>query len=437
MSNDIPIIRLSINLPITEIELPNVMEFLQRLNIIIAGQSVLNYHMIPLSNRPFIYIPVFPYKRSDFTDDISKLVHERVNALKQFLSTYAFDKERSTILWYFRSLLTMRNRTGSRDKSQPLFKIENKEYKISEYVDVRKDMDIKYPTMKRYRLTDGSYISVYYDPYLIDEYAIICNLSKPFSEMNYQYNTLHLYEHLMTYAWKGHDRGHEVYVNGLTVVNGISNVFAILDSTDALMTYLQNFISFTLAARDRNFWIKNKEMVQTETLRTLSETRMSRSFSVPSRSDPVAYDCNYNTDIFCKWSNDPFDILLISNTPIKIDVNALNAKILSAKRSNVKIPIPEVPFIPIEAIMDKKEVRIIKESSENIIDDIFRHNFNGVEGRLYGVDNYMLFPVHYDIEFNYNLHGLLYLHRFAKDKSAYDKKIIDYITFPWDFKRSL
>ena len=434
MSTEVPFIRLSLNLLLTDNTVPEQLEFMKRLNIIIAGQSTLNYHLIPVSSVPYIYIPAYPYKRSEFNGDTIALVKERIKTLKQFLSTYRFDEDETVIRLLLRRLLRCKRETKNK---HGIFKIESKDANITEYVDVRSDLSIIDAQIKRYRLTDGSYISVYYDPYLIDEYAIICNLSKPFSEMNYQYNTLHLYEHLMTYAWKGHDRGHEVYVNGLTVVNGISNVFAILDSTDALMTYLQNFISFTLAARDRNFWIKNKEMVQTETLRTLSETRMSRSFSVPSRSDPVAYDCNYNTDIFCKWSNDPFDILLISNTPIKIDVNALNAKILSAKRSNVKIPIPEVPFIPIEAIMDKKEVRIIKESSENIIDDIFRHNFNGVEGRLYGVDNYMLFPVHYDIEFNYNLHGLLYLHRFAKDKSAYDKKIIDYITFPWDFKRSL
>ena len=434
MSNDIPIIRLSINLPITEIELPNVMEFLQRLNIIIAGQSVLNYHMIPLSNRPFIYIPVFPYKRSDFTNDISKLVRERVNMLKQFLSTYEFDKERSAILWYFRSILTTRNRTGSKYKSQPLFKIENREYNISEYVDVRKGMNIEYPTIKRYRLTDGSYISVWCDPYATESHVVLCNLSKPFSEMRYQYNALHLYEHLMTYAWKDCDHRKEAYINGLTVVNGVSNVFAVLNTNETMMDYLDKYITFVLASRDKSFWIKNKEMLRTETVRTISETRAARSFSSPSRSDPAAYDCNYNTDIFCKWSNEPFDVLLLTNVDTKINVNALNAKILSARRTTIRLNIPTAAHIPVEAMMDKAVIRIKHETAENIIETIWDAGFGNIPGKLYGIDNYMLFPTEYDIHYNYYLHVLIYMRRFVKNIEKYDNDLVHDLILPWDYK---
>ena len=91
MSADIPIIRLTLNIPMPNTSIPNAREFLQRLNVIIAGQSTLNYHMIPLSNKPMIYIPVFPYKRSDFTNDMEKLVRDRINTLKEFLSTYEFE----------------------------------------------------------------------------------------------------------------------------------------------------------------------------------------------------------------------------------------------------------------------------------------------------------------------------------------------------------
>lgn len=434
MSIDIPIIRLSINIPIADIELPNVLEFLQRLNIIIAGQSTLNYHMIPLANKPFIYIPVFPYKRSDFTNDISKLVHERVDTLKQFLSNYEFDKERSNILWYFRSILIMRDRTNLKGKSQPLFKIENRDYKITEFVDIRKDMDIKYPTIKRYRLTDGSYISIWCDPYVNDSHVVLCNLSKPFSEMRYQYNALHLYEHLMTYAWKDGDHGKEAYINGLTVVNGISNVFAVLNSNDTMMDYLNRYITFLLASRDKSFWIKNKEMLRTETVRTISETRAARSFSSPSRSDPAAYDCNYNTDIFCKWSNEPFDILLMSNVDTKIDVNAINAKILSAKRTNVQLNTPTTNYIPVEAMMDKSVIHINRESIENIIKAIWDAGFGNIPGRLYGVDNYMVFPMEYDIRYDYRLHVLVYMHRFVKNIKEYDEKLVRNLILPWDYK---
>ncbi len=434
MSADIPIIRLTINIPMTNTAIPNAREFLQRLNVIIAGQSTLNYHMIPLSNKPMIYIPVFPYKRSDFTNDMEKLVRDRINTLKEFLSTYEFDKERSNILWYFRGILIMRQREFSGEKLPPLFKIENKDYNVVEYADIRKDTNVKYPTMKRYRLTDGSYISIWHDPYAIDNHVILCNLSKPFSEMRYQYNALHLYEHLMTYAWKNVDHEKEAYINGLTVVNGISNVFAVLNTKEAMMEYLDKYIDFILKSRDKSFWIKNKEMLRTETIRTISETRAARSFSSPSRSDPAAYDCNYNIDIFCKWSNEPFDILLISNTETKINVNAINAKILSAKTTKITLNTPLTAHIPVEALMDKSVIHIKRESAENILKEIRKHGFGNIPGKLYGIDNYMLFPDVYDIHYDYHLHALIYMHRFIKNIDEYDEKLSRNLILPWDYK---
>ena len=441
MSGDIPFIRLSLNMHIPGTYLPDVLEFLQRLNVIIAGQSSLNYHMIPLSNRPFIYIPVFPYKRSEFSGDIAELTRARVKALKEFLSTYPFDKERTNNLWYLRAIMIIRNRElavhnrEANKKLAPLFKIENKDFDITEYADIHKDINIKYPTMKRHRLTDGSYISVWYDPYAIDAYAVISNLSKPFSEMRYQYNALHLYEHLMTYAWKDGDHGKEAYINGLTVVNGISNVFAVLNTSEAMLDYMNRYIDFTLASRDKSFWIKNKEMLRMETLRTISETRAVRSFSSPSRSDPAAYDCNYNTDIFCKWSNDPFDILLITNEDIKLDVNAINAKILSHRQTNIQLRTPLAAHIPVESLMDKLSVRVKKESPENIIKEILNGGAGNIPGKLYGIDNYMTFPTAYEIEYDYRLHAILYMHRYIKNIEKYDRMLTHSLILPWDYKR--
>ena len=325
MTSDIPLIRLSLNIPIHESQTPYALEFMHQLNIILAGQTTLNYHLIPITNRPFIYIPVFPYNRKDFSGNIDGLIKERIKTLKTFISTYDFNNERKIIKWGLRNILIMRERLG--DTKRPLFKIENRETDTKETIDISKHIKMEYPKMLRYKLTDGSYISVLHDPYTIDDHLVLCNLSKPFSEMRYQYNALHLYEHLMTYAWKDGDHDDEAYMNGLTVVNGISNIFAVLNTPEVLMDYLNRYITFVLKARDKQFWIAHKDILRTETLRTISETRAARSFSSPSRSDPAAYDFNYNIDIFCKWSNDPFDILIITNADIKIDVNKINAKI--------------------------------------------------------------------------------------------------------------
>ena len=255
--------------------------------------------------------------------------------------------------------------------------------------------------------------------------------------MRYQYNSLHLYEHLMTYAWKQGNHSEENYMNGLTVVNGISNIFAVLATPESLMDYLNKYIDFVLKARDRDFWVQNKEMLRTETLRTISETRAARSFSSPSRSDPAAYDCNYNIDIFCKWANDPFDVLIITNADLKIDVNKINAKILSSKRTNIRLSTPTGSFIPVEALMDKSVVRIVKETPDNIIKELWHHGWSNIDGKLYGIDNYMLFPTTFNIDFDYRLHGLIYLHRYIKNIEEYDESFMKSTTLPHDYKKML
>ena len=433
MASDIPLIRLSLNISIHETQTPYALEFMHQLNIILAGQTTLNYHLIPITNRPFIYIPVFPYNRKEFTGDINGLIKERIKTLKTFISTYDFNTERKIIKWGLRNILIMRERLG--DTKRPLFKIENRETDTKETIDISKNVKLEYPKMRRYKLTDNSYISVLHDPYTIDDHLVLCNLSKPFSEMCYQYNALHLYEHLMTYAWKDGNHDDEAYMNGLTVVNGISNIFAVLNTPEALMDYLNRYISFVLKARDRQFWITHKDIIRTETLRTISETRAARSFSSPSRSDPAAYDLNYNIDIFCKWSNDPFDILIITNADIKLDINKINAKILSAKRSDIRLNAPTGKYIPVEALMDKNFVRIIKDTPDNIIKALWHNGFGNINGKLYGIDNYMSFPETYDINFNYQLHGLIYMHRFIKNIAQFDEEFLRMNTLPHDYKK--
>jgi hypothetical protein len=241
----------------------------------------------------------------------------------------------------------------------------------------------------------------------------------------------------MTYAWKDGNHNEEAYMNGITVVNGISNIFAVLMNPESLMDYLNKYINFVLGGRDRKFWIDHKEMLRTETLRTISETRAARSFSSPSRSDPAAYDFNYNVDIFCKWSNDPFDILLITDADLKIDVNKINAKILSAKRTPIQLSTPTGRYIPVEALMDKTVVRIIKESPENILKEIWEHSFSNIDGHLYGIDNYMLFPETFNIDFDYRLHGLLYFHRIVKNIEKYDEKFMRTVVLPHDYKKMI
>ena len=319
MTSDIPLIRLSLNIPIVESNMPYALEFMQQFNVIVSGQSTLNYHLIPITNKPFIYIPVFPYGRKEFTEDIDKLIKERIKLLKSFISTYNFNNERKIVKWNLRSMLILRDQL--KESNRPLFKIENREIDLKDTVDIWEGVKLEYPKIKRYTLADKSCISVLHDPYASNDHLILANLSKPFSEMRYQYNTLHLYEHLMTYAWKDGNHNEEVYMNGITVVNGISNIFAVLMNPESLMDYLNKYIDFVLCGRDRQFWIDRKEMLRTETMRTISETRAARSFSSPSRSDPAAYDFNYNIDIFCKWSNEPFDVLLITDANLKINVN--------------------------------------------------------------------------------------------------------------------
>lgn len=424
---DIPLIRLTLNIPSAQNITAVVLEFMQQLNRIIAGNSTLNYHMIPVTTRPTIYIPVFQYKRGDFTENIEDVIRDRIKALKEFLSTYDFSKERKVICWLLRCIMSHFNKEKLQGMHN-IFKIENRETGIKEYANINASIKLKYPKIIRHKLADGSCISVLYDPYAKEEYVTLANLSKPFSEMGYQYNALHLYEHLMTYAWHDMDHAKEIYMNGLTVVNGISNIFAVLDNPNSMLDYMHHYIDFVLKSRSPEFWNTHKEMLRTETMRTISETRLTRSYTTPSRSDPAAYDCHYNPAIFCKWSNDPFDILLITNVKVDINTQAINAKILSTKIHKITLSMPTASHIPIEALMDKQTIRVIKESPEKIMEVLQKHDFCLIPGRLYGIDNYMIFPKEVDIDFNYILHSLIYMHRYIKHDTIKDD-ISNYITY--------
>ena len=84
--------------------------------------------------------------------------------------------------------------------------------------------------------------------------------------------------------------------------------------------------------------------------------------------------------------------------------------------------------------MDKYIIRIKRESIENIIKAIWDAGFGNIPGKLYGVDNYMVFPMEYDIRYDYRLHVLVYMHRFVKNIKEYDEKLVRNLILPWDYK---
>ena len=159
-------------------------------------------------------------------------------------------------------------------------------------------------------LKDGTKLKEILDP-LINYYGLYINLSVPFSDMDYGYNYLHFYEHIMTYAWKPLSQQNVLELNGGTTCNAICYVYNIHSNSKSMEEYLKEYIDFHLKSRGNDFW--KKEIVkglETELERTTSETLMEKSLSQMAKTDPYSQHA-YNTQILQYYSNKPFEIIII------------------------------------------------------------------------------------------------------------------------------
>lgn len=205
-------------------------------------------------------------------------------------------------------------------------------------------------------------------PYIRDG-AIIIDFSRPFEEMGFMFNGLHIFEHLMCTPWvhmKKFSMENLVCLNGFTTNLGLMYVYTVHNSKASFQVYLDEMISWLNKIRTPGFWHEHMkdEEVQMEIERTISET-----IDVPwlidfARSSGSAFEGNYREEVFEYWSNQPLKITLIH--PYQ-DVFIPH---LDSPRRVQKPSIPTFDYLPMQALTTQSLATYKKSTKKEITEQV-------------------------------------------------------------------
>ena len=416
LSNSFMIIEYNNSQPLTKYTKILLYKFMTLLNGYIGANTNLNYHILPVKDFR-ITIPIYVYTNDEKKLSPSELIENRVNTLISTLENIDWLKSANIQeQWLIYSL-----KTEKIDISTD-FTLTTQTNELSNYQDrINEPLHINYPelkkpTVKRIKYSDGSVITYLSSPYLSD-YGVFANLSTTFDEMGMSFNALHLYEHLMTYAWKGLDFSKVKLMNGSTWPHALCSVFVITSNLETLKMFTASYIKFYLESRTKGFWeqqAQNKGVIL-ETQRTMSETRTERTLSSLCRSDPHAYDFGYNTKIFEYWSNRPFDILITGPDNLsKLFMNEQTINSFIGKHPIQKINRPmnvKYKHLPLDTIKMKviHQFRITKANTEEIKNSLLHPS--SISKSLYGVDAKVISEIEDLAPYNSVLHVLCYMNK--------------------------
>lgn len=205
-------------------------------------------------------------------------------------------------------------------------------------------------------------------PYIRDG-AIVIDFSRPFEEMGFMFNGLHIFEHLMCTPWvhmKKFSMENLVCLNGFTTNLGLMYVYTVHNSKASFQVYLDEMISWLNKIRTPGFWHKHMqdEEVQMEIKRTISET-----IDIPwmidfARSSGSAFEGSYREEVFEYWSNQPLKITLIH--PYQ-DVFIPH---LDSPRHVQKPSIPTFDYLPMQALTTQSLVTYKKSSRKELAEQV-------------------------------------------------------------------
>lgn len=205
-------------------------------------------------------------------------------------------------------------------------------------------------------------------PYIRDG-AIIIDFSRPFEEMGFMFNGLHIFEHLMCTPWvhmKKFSMENLVCLNGFTTNLGLMYVYTVHNSKASFQVYLDEMISWLNKIRTPGFWHEHMkdEDVQMEIERTISET-----IDVPwmvdfARSSGSAFEGNYREEVFEYWSNQPLKMTLIH--PYQ-DVFIPH---LDSPRHVQKPSIPTFDYLPMQVLTTQSLVTYKKSSRKELTEQV-------------------------------------------------------------------
>lgn len=205
-------------------------------------------------------------------------------------------------------------------------------------------------------------------PYIRDG-AIIIDFSRPFEEMGFMFNGLHIFEHLMCTPWvhmKKFSMENLVCLNGFTTNLGLMYVYTVHNSKASFQVYLDEMISWLNKIRTPGFWHEHMkdEEVQIEIERTISETIDVQWMVDFARSSGSAFEGNYREEVFEYWSNQPLKITLIH------PYQDLFIPHLDSPRYVQKPFIPTFDYLPMQVLTTQSLVTYKKSSRKELAEQV-------------------------------------------------------------------
>lgn len=345
---------------------------LTNLNHLIGFKSDINYKIEEVYyNKDGMFRLEFPIESHISEENFSKseLIGNRIGTLKRFLKNFKSEALEDYSKW---ALYTLH-----KDKFDFKSFVIECGNDIKEHAELNYDLDWKEEV---YEIDDDTrqihYINLVCP--FIKNYGIYAGYNKQFKEFNYSYNCLHMYEHLMTYAWQSSTKCY--MLNGSTYIQALCFIYSIHKDEKAFNKYLIDYLKFHEQTRSSKGWKQLAKGVQLETKRTISETNQDRSLTNFARTEPDVWKDNiYDTEIFKHYSRQKFTLLLITPSKVELDYKKY-LKPLKSEKENLKYK--TFNYMPLTVIRDKQDRKfdILKKSNKESYEDC--------KNSAFGVDCY-------------------------------------------------
>jgi hypothetical protein len=308
---------------------------LRKLNQKIGSDTTINYRINPVdvkckfkdNNKQYKFILTFPIQQHGIESN-SKLTNKVIDTLNDFIPNINWEHIHKQYLWLWRILYQLNYIPDSY--------IKYNDYKNSLKWGPSNDIIKKYePKLRQTILKDGSKLKEIVDPF-VNDYGLYINLSVPFYDMEYGYNYLHYYEHMMTYAWKNLSQLDMLEMNGATTCHSLCYVYNIHSNTKSLEEYLSSYLDFHVKTRNGDYWNNDLlEGLERELERTMSETLLDKSYANMAKTDPKSQH-KYDINTLKYFSNKPFEIIIYA--PDITNAKQICEKIINNKPTQDYIP---------------------------------------------------------------------------------------------------
>lgn len=338
---------------------------LRKLNQRIGSDTSINYRINPVDvkckhvdcKRQYKFVLTFPIQQHGIKLN-EQLLNETLEKLSTFIPNLDWEQIHKQYLWLWRTLY--------QTKYKPNSYLKYDDFKKQIQWGPSDEVMEKYePKLRETILTDGSKLKEIVDPF-VNDYGVYINLSVPFKDMNYGYNYLHYYEHMMTYAWKNITQQDMLEMNGATTCHALCYVYNIHSNVESMETYLKSYLEFHVKSRDESFWtIELLNGMKLELERTMSETLLDKSYTNMAKTDPKS-QFNYDSSILQYFSNKPFEIIVYG--PKKTNAKEIAESIITSKSDNNKQPKPlKFNYYPLHVCRDKTDRRylILKKNKDD------------------------------------------------------------------------